>query len=435
MTSRIYTPQTALAVSAQRGLGEGTAVNPQPSWPVLSGEAYHGLAGQIARKIEPHTEADPVALLVQTLVLFGNAIGRSAYYCADGARHHANLFAVMVGRSSKGRKGTSFARVAEFFNRVDPHWMEHRQAGGLSSGEGIIAAVHDPEEEGCADGSQDKRLLVVESEFAQPLRVMRREGNTLSTQLRQAWDTGNLRVLTKNNPLKATGAHISIVGHITLDELRLDLRSIEAANGFANRFLWCCVQRSKFLPDGGSVGDTAAEVLALRSALEFGRGCGEMQRGKDARELWHAVYERLSADAPGIVGNVTSRAEAQTLRLAMVYALLDGSHIIRAAHLRAALRLWNYCAASARYIFGDTLANPTAQRIWAALKAAPDGMTRTEINEQVFHRNAKPTEIETAFEHLEEGGLARRQSVPTGGRPAERWHALSGYESNELNEI
>src|SRR5262245_43077054 len=37
-----------------------------PDWPAPPAvEAFHGLAGNIVRTLEPHSEADPVALLVQ----------------------------------------------------------------------------------------------------------------------------------------------------------------------------------------------------------------------------------------------------------------------------------------------------------------------------------------------------------------------------------
>src|SRR5581483_4114637 len=68
-------------------------------------------------------------------------------------------------------------------------------------------------------GEEDKRLLVVEPEFANVLKQTERQGNTLSALLRQAWETGTLQTLTKNSPAKATGAHISVIGHITADEL------------------------------------------------------------------------------------------------------------------------------------------------------------------------------------------------------------------------
>ena len=120
---------------------------------------------------------------------------------------------------------------------------------GLSSGEGLIWQARDPimksepvKEKGrvvdyqevMVDGGvDDKRVFAVEPEFASTLRVMNREGSILSAVIRQAWDTGNLRTLVKNSPAKATGAHISIMGHITRDELRRYLDRTEAGNGFA----------------------------------------------------------------------------------------------------------------------------------------------------------------------------------------------------------
>ena len=142
----------------------------------------------------------------------------------------------------------------------DETWRHSCIQSGLSSGEGLIWAVRDAifktervKEKGVVcdyqevkvdAGVTDKRLLVIESEFASTLKVMAREGNTLSATIRQAWDSGDLRILNKNSPARSTGAHISIVGHITADELKRCLDSTEAANGFANRFLWCCVQHS-----------------------------------------------------------------------------------------------------------------------------------------------------------------------------------------------
>ena len=90
--------------------------------------------------------------------------------------------------------------------------------GGLSSGEGLINEVRDAVEKWNAKerrteevdpGITDKRLMVMEAEFSNALAVMDRPGNTLSPTIRRAWDGGMLSTLTKNSPLKATGAHIS----------------------------------------------------------------------------------------------------------------------------------------------------------------------------------------------------------------------------------
>src|SRR5262249_16629308 len=70
-------------------------------WPVMDRAAYYGFAGEVVDTIAPHSEADPVAILIQFLTLAGNAMGRTAYYLVEDDQHHTSLFAVLVGESSK----------------------------------------------------------------------------------------------------------------------------------------------------------------------------------------------------------------------------------------------------------------------------------------------------------------------------------------------
>ena len=106
--------------------------------------AFYGLAGDIVRRIEPHTEADPVALLTQFLVGFGNIVGRTAYMLADGARHYLNLFIVLVGLSyPKAAKARAERHIHSTLRHVEEEWCKNNIAHGLSSGEGLIWAVRD----------------------------------------------------------------------------------------------------------------------------------------------------------------------------------------------------------------------------------------------------------------------------------------------------
>jgi hypothetical protein len=415
-------------------------------WPEpLADEAFHGVAGELVRLIEPHTEADPAALLVQFLVAFGNLAGRGAHFRAEADEHHTNLFTVIVGQTSKGRKGTSLGQIQRVLSPVDPHWSDKRIQSGLASGEGLIWAVRDElveqvpvrekgkptvYEEAVTDpGETDKRLLVVEPEFARVLQVAEREANTLSAVVRQSWDSGTLRVLTKKQTARATGAHISIIGHITRDELRRLLTDTAIANGFANRFLWVCGRRSKCLPEGGSLEDVplAPVVSRIRAAAEHARRTGELRRNAAARAIWHEVYATLSEGRPGLLGSVISRAEAQTMRLGCLYGLLDCAAEVGSEHLKAALAVWEYCEASARYVFGDALGDAVADEILRELRQRPQGMSRTEIREH-FQRNRSSSEIGQALAVLQEYGLLRlvRSREEEGDkRPTERWFALT----------
>jgi hypothetical protein len=84
--------------------------------------------------VSPHTEADPVAILVQLLIAFGNMVGRGPHFVAEADRHHTNEFAVLVGSSAKGRKGSSWGHVRRLCELVDSEWTSTRIRSGLSSG-------------------------------------------------------------------------------------------------------------------------------------------------------------------------------------------------------------------------------------------------------------------------------------------------------------
>jgi hypothetical protein len=161
------------------------------------------------------------------------------------------------------------------------------------------------------------------------LRVMERSGSILSRVIRDSWDRGDIGSMIKNSPARAIGAHISIIGHITRDELRRYLTATEAANGFANRFLFICGRRSNVLLFGGDLDQRTTEYLAsaLKQRVEAVRS-GERRVDFDeaARVQWEEVYSNLSEAQCGMLGAVTARAEAQVVRLALIYALLVFRH-------------------------------------------------------------------------------------------------------------
>ena len=122
---------------------------PKTSWPEAATEdVFLGLAGDFVRAVEPASEADPIALLVQYLTAFGNMIGREPHFVAEADRHPANLYVALVGPTAKARKGSSWGHVRRVFEMVDPPWATTRILSGLSSGEGLIHAVRDPSKAG-----------------------------------------------------------------------------------------------------------------------------------------------------------------------------------------------------------------------------------------------------------------------------------------------
>ena len=148
---------------------------PQPSWPELDSTALHGITGQVVRTLEPHTEADPVGLLLTFLAAVGNIVGPGPHAIADASPHPARLNVALVGQTSRARKGTAWAQTRNVLGLADPNWTSTCVLPGIASGEALIAEVRD------GDGDQDlgvadKRRLVLEPEFARLLAVAGREG-------------------------------------------------------------------------------------------------------------------------------------------------------------------------------------------------------------------------------------------------------------------
>jgi hypothetical protein len=425
--------------------GQGTGdAEPSPDacpWPTLDPAALHGLAGDIVNALAPGTEADPVALLLTTLVMSGNAVGRTPHVAIGEDRHGCNLFACFVGETSKARKGTSQAGPRRILAHADKPWASERVLGGLSSGEGLIWAIRDPivrrnkkgEDELVDEGVADHRLLAIEEEFSAVLKAAQRQGNTISEQLRRAWDSRDvIATMTKANPARSTYPRVSLIAHVTRDELVRTLTDTDTANGFGNRLLWAVVRRSQALPFPQRLPDQDVAALGerMRRALDFGRKhAAPFGFETDASRIWQALYADLSEGQTGMYGALTARAEAQVLRLALVYAILDLATVITANHLIAALAVWDFCAASARYVFGDATGDPIADRILTALRSGGP-MTQSQVND-LFGRNVGASRLLQALELLQKAGkitgTAQKQTGgdgrPAGGRPVTSWSA------------
>lgn len=397
------------------------------SWPSLDGKAYHGLAGDIVRAIQPHTEADPAALLFTLFAGAGAMIGSAPHMLAGGVEHGARIWPLVVGKTAGGMKGTSAGEIRRVLVAADAGMFgSEKFVNGLSSAEGLINCVRDgvgcdPDEKGFDEGVPDKRLLVIESEFASVLAQSKREGNTLLPVLRQAWDGGTLQTLNVNKRI-ATDPHIVVVGHITPTELRVRLSESERAGGTANRFLLVLSKRSKLLPDGGRLPEDELKGMgaALAEAVEAARGVTRMDRTPAADNAWRELYPRLAADhaGDGPVAEVIARAPAQMLRLSVTAALLNRSSVIDLPHLEAAEAMWSYAEDSAWYLFGGGTGNPDLDRLKTFVDHAGNaGASRKSINVACFGRHRTAAQIDAVVDELINLGGYEEYSEPTAGRP------------------
>jgi hypothetical protein len=215
-----------------------------------------------------------------------------------------------------------------------------------------------------------------------------------------------------------------VIGHITAIELQHHINPVELANGLLNRFLLLGCRRVRLLPEGGDPDPLKRTGLDRRLAttLTTAQRAGQLRLSAHARHVWADAYQQLAQPQPGIAGAISARAEAHTIRLALLYALLDTARQIQPAHLNAALALWNYAQRSATWALERTTGDPLAHQIHAALTHAPDGLTRTQLRD-LLHRNPTTQQLDRALAALAHDGKITSSRVLTAGRPAELWTA------------
>lgn len=183
-------------VKHERPATGASSSDPRLEAPVLADQsaALSGLAGDVVRALQPHTEADPAGLLLTLLVEFGAMVGGGAEARVGAAHHPPALFGVLVGRSARSRKGTAAAEVDALMRRVEEGWHERHKVGGFGSGEAFIEH---------ASSLPGEPVYLHEAEFARVLVVASREGSSASSVLRDAWDFRPMQLRTRGKQLSA----------------------------------------------------------------------------------------------------------------------------------------------------------------------------------------------------------------------------------------
>lgn len=404
---------------------------------VLADRALHGVVGDYVRLRAPHTEVSVAPILFAALATLGTLIGRGPTWRFGDADHHTRLFVLIVGTSGAGRKGSAINLGADsLLDLVDADFKQARVRSGLSSGEGLIEELRDatPDREDARgrvilgdEGVRDKRLLVIESEFGSVLEVVAREGNRLSHVIRDLWDGKSVRTMVKHNPQTATNPHVGIIGAITPAELTRRMGQLSIDNGLANRFLPVLSSFAGILPDDTFPNpETLAGVgRALSDAVINARRIGCVSWTDSAAARWRAEYPilRLPDTTDERMQTLLQRGAPMVRRVAMLYALLDGSGEVDVPHLEAALAVWEFATATWRTVFSDVdHRSSLARKLSAALEdAGADGLTRTEIRRAVGSNAIRKDVIDSALGELERVGSAQCVRSGTVGRKSERW--------------
>jgi hypothetical protein len=395
--------------------------------PETTPEMFPGVLGELIEATAGVTEAHPAAVAIQFLTGLGNVIGRDAHTYVGETRHGLNLNVLVIGPTATGRKGDAWNVARLALEGADPAWAG-LIASGLHSGEGLIAAVRD-EMRGVKNGKEividpgvpDKRFLAVQTEFSQPLKLFAQPRNILSNVIRDAWDGKHvLRQMVKNSPLRATGAHISIIGHTTPEDLHAYLSTLDVANGTGNRFLMIACDRVRSIANPPRLAEAVQKRLVrqVQTILTHAKGIKCIRRTPRASELWENLYPDLSEGRPGLIGTLLARGPANVTRLSTLFTLLNRTCDVDLPDLTAAAAWWDYHVQSVEIIFAGRTGNDAADRIKAEMLPG-ESLTRSEIREKIFSNHIGSGSLYDALELLRELGLVQLSvRTGTGGRAA-----------------
>ena len=416
--------------------------------PVMAQEGFPDLVRAIVTAACANSEAHPVAVAANVMGLFCCAVGRVAFQRIGDGKVHARPFLLVIGKSGKARKGTAELTPREVARRADGilrkrHNSKDRlriHAGGLSTGEGVGYAIRDPRQpdektgKGGDVGVNDKRLMVIESEFANVLAQAKREGNILSPTVRNLFDGRDIEPLTKTSQLTATSPHVVIIGHITGHELREKSTENDAANGLLNRFMMLHVHRPKLValpePTAESVLNELAERLA--DSIDYAtkgdphhNNSHEITLSDEAKEFWCELYPQISRERDGKAGSLMARSEVYARLLAMVFCLMDRRSEIEPCDLQAAVAWVEYWQQSITYVFLTGEDEEELDTFTLSVLALVNTRPGIKLSELQDHWNRKRIpEVRASLETLLNMPLPpieMRQDKKTGGRVAQQY--------------
>ncbi|MEV7093765.1 DUF3987 domain-containing protein [Amycolatopsis sp. NPDC051045] len=427
--SDLDVPATPSAFEAKAA----AAVARARAWlPAVDDAVFGCYLGDLVGQLAPTSEADPIAIYASLLAFAGVHLGQSPHVRAGDDPHPLLVWPLIIGDTATGKKGTSWSAAKRVIADADADFAAANIKGGLTSGEGLAQRFALDKD---GEAPEDLRLLALEPEWGGVMAKMRREGNSLSAILRQAWEGGDLSTLTVNARI-APQSHVAILAHITPEEFRSKLSDADMAGGTYNRFLPLAVAWSTALPDttGADPGLVCSLAADLADRLATGAALGALELADDARELWRDLYlEFNTGDHHAKVAQFVSRALPYTKRVAGIHAALDGTPVIQPGHLTAAAALIRYAIDTACTLFTSTAA-PAKLAAWIA-DAGEAGRTRKDITTGFYGGNTDRADIDAVLTQLIDAGTITRSSRrPDSGKGRSiEVYTARGHPTKETN--
>jgi hypothetical protein len=406
-------------------------------------DAYYGVLGEVAKRHRDQIPLNLAAFYAMLLPAIGSLIGRRAVITVSRDRHYANLFTAIVCGTGKG-KGTCWNIVEHLLKEIDPDSPRrlHRDA---ASAQGLIGLVRDAStriergKEVKDEGVPDKRCLLVFEEMDTLFVSMSRQGSTLAPVWNMAYDGKTLENNTRQGREKATNPHVSAVCQITEGSFAKAVKEVSkglgVSNGLFNRFITVRAQRdpSRKLPRGGEmpeVGDLAKKIRDTLDSLGTTNDAVKVSWHPSTYADWDAFVDAVDGDHPLLagLGGVEARLKPNTMRVAMIFAVMDGSQEIMLCHLKAAKAFCLQCIDSSRDLFGSSSNRGRPDRLRERVLKVIDHQPKclTQFHECFHRKGCTGEELREVLAELTAKGLAQESSMRTEhGRTVSAWSVPS----------
>ncbi|MGW2513214.1 DUF3987 domain-containing protein [Streptomyces scopuliridis] len=307
----------------------------------MSIPVLYGPIGGAVRRIAPFLETDPLGVYVAALSMWSAAIGGTVKVSSRGNARPVLLWSALVAGTGRG-KGTALRAAHHVLDKSLGRFLATHTTSGITSGASMVNHLWEqPEATAETEHGRDVRALVVEEEWSEVLRRVKRDAS-FTTKLRAAWDGATIRNTTKEEAQEVRDPAMVLHCHVTPSDWSKYVCESEAAGGSYNRILPFLLGSVPMLDDdrvslskvdGSELSDAYAWATVRPRVITL---------AEDARPLWRIVrrYARILGESlPEGQAVFIERTAEQTLRVAACLAASECSETITEEMLSAAFTL------------------------------------------------------------------------------------------------
>ncbi len=381
---------------------------------LISGACFRGPFESYRRALASSTEASDNYHLAVYATVAGCVVGRRAYL-PHGRFLFANKYTILAGDTGDSRKSTSI-----FYGRrllgdvgVDVDTLT------TSSWEGLLEAL-------AREGGG--RVLLLPGEFRSLAAKAKQESTSnLIPGLTEAFDCPpDLKHRTRGKDLRAERPFLAILTSSTGEWLQSSIAEGDIAGGFLNR--WTFVdghpkEPNPFPaePDPALWAEAVGALVDLDARLrQYPETTGlRLVLSSEARDRWADFYTRSrSWKYPNeTLAALGQRLQDTALKMALLYALLEGYEEIRTEHLGAGISFAEWQRSAHRRVFegfGASQQNRLEERIRKYLASSRDSQMTFSTLRQMLGGKYASQDVLRALDAMVRAGEARTRTTPRG---------------------